>query len=329
MCQGVPSVGFGLGRATRGVVVLAMVALSASVVTWAPAALACTTAAPPPGLAGYPVSGATGVPTDVVPVYATFRLGYPELGGPNPFRLRDADGVEVPLVMSAPYTWYVALTPRTALEPNTTYTIEASVPVPSGTPELVTASFTTGEGPAASPDPVDGAFLEHFTSDRPVTSCDAYSQGTCVALPSQSFVTARFVDEFGQVHPPELYRGPTFTNLSGVDQGTNFRCVRLSNRAPNGVESAPVELCGEGAAFYEYDGSSNAVACTDAGLTFKGETPEEAPGVSRRGEGGCSVGQGPARSGSTWLALVGLAALATARRLLPRRLSSSRRAASI
>jgi MYXO-CTERM domain-containing protein len=316
VCRSVPNRAPKRGYATRHVVALGSIAV-AWVVAWSPSASACSMPWPPPALDGYPADGATGVPTDVVPVYESIQLGDPALGGPIPFVLRDAQGTQIPLVMSAPYTWYVALTPRTELEPNTTYTLEASV-TSRGTPTsivVVTASFTTGDGPASSPEPTNGALLEHFTAHGAVSSCDATPQGTCVALPPEAFVTASFVDEFGQEHPPDLYRGPTFTNLSGVNQGTNFRCVRLRSRAPNGAESAPVELCGDGAPFYDYDGSSNAVACTPAGLTFGGKTPEDASGVSRHGAGdSCSVQRGPARPSPAWLTLLGLAGLAMKRR---------------
>jgi hypothetical protein len=87
-------------------------------------------------------------------------------------------------------------------------------------------------------------------------------------------VEATHVDEFGQESTSVyLHREPWFDNLSGIDQGTNFRCVRLRARAPNGMLSDPVDLCGSDAPLVELDGGDN-IGCTSAGLTQDGEVVE-------------------------------------------------------
>jgi hypothetical protein len=290
-------------------------------VSWASPAAACTIQGPPLSLSGYPEDGAVGVPTDVLPLYDTTRLGYPDpvSGSPAEFRLLGADGVEIPIVMSSPYTGNISFTPEAELAPNSAYTFEATAYAHSAAaPTLLLATFTTGDGRAASPSVVEGAFMDHFLVDlagRPYSSCGVPLSGTCVVVPPGSFVSAVFVDEFGQEQDPYLYREPFFANLSGIEQGTSFICVRLRTRAPNGAESDPIELCGEDAPLLDYTGSNTDVKCTATGVAF--EPPPTAGGPdhpSSNESGGCAVSSRSPRQGAAWLALGALLGLAVALR---------------
>jgi hypothetical protein len=86
---------------------VAVLALSAVMASPTPSS-ACSVAGPPVALAGYPEDGAVGVPTDVIPLYETDRLGFPRESGPEEFYLRDAAGTAIPIAMSVAYTWHVA-----------------------------------------------------------------------------------------------------------------------------------------------------------------------------------------------------------------------------
>jgi hypothetical protein len=260
---------------------------------------------PPLALLGYPEDGAVGVPTDVIPLYEAPSLGYadPEVTGPA-FRLRRADGEEIPLVPSAPYTWNMAFAPEAELAPNTAYVFEATVRAhPDAEPTYLSAAFTTGDGRAAPPLPVRGASIQHYSVDldgEPYSTCGAELHGTCVIVPPGSFVATSYVDSFDQEGSYRyLYREPFLTNLSGIDQGTNFKCVRLRTRAPNGAESEPVELCGANAPLREFSGSNEDVRCGPSGVTFEGESG-----------GGCTIAPSGARHDAVWWSFGALLAAA-------------------
>lgn len=57
------------------------------------------------------------------------------------------------------------------------------------------------------------------------------------------FVETVAIDESGQSSFRALHQGSFETNLSGHEQGTEFRCVRLRMRALNGTYSEPVKAC--------------------------------------------------------------------------------------
>jgi len=287
---------------------------AAAIATWVHPSDACSQVWPPLTFDGYPADGATGVPTDVIPLFDSMLLGFPATNGPHRFRLRSAGGEEIPLTLSDAYHWYLALTPQAELAPNSEYTLEATVAAPSGVETALKLVFTTGDGPSEAPSAVAGAYLEHYRVTKSESTCSKSTHGTCVVVPPGSFVTAADVDEFGQEHDPYLYSGPTFTDLSGIEQGTNFRCVRLRTRAPNGAESDPVELCGADALLYEYQGTSDSVTCTAEGLTFDGRPAKSVSEPVRDSSSGCAFSGAPARGGAVWLGLVGLVGLARFRR---------------
>jgi hypothetical protein len=267
---------------------------------------------PPLALLGYPEDGAVGVPTDVIPLYETPSLGYPdpEVAGPAEFHLRRVDGEEIPLVATAPYTWTIAFAPKTELAPNSEYVFEATIPTSDAEPTYLSAAFTTGDGRAAPPSPVRGAFMQHYAVDldgESHSTCGAELHGTCVVVPPGSFVATSFVDSFDQESSYRyLHREPFFTNLSGIEQGTNFECVRLRTRAPNGAESDPVELCGANAPLRKFSGSNEDVKCGESGVTFEGDS------------GGCTIVPSSARHDAAWWSLGALlAAVAGYRRRRP------------
>lgn len=242
-------------------------------------AQACSIAAPPPALSGSPSQGDVDVPTDVVPFYELYAAG---IDNPQQasFQLKSAAGDAIALRAEQTHVWTFALVPEQPLQPQTAYTLSATVPasVNGGETTLLQLTFTTGNGPVATtPEPPQGS-LQHYRFSQPAqSSCSPARSGTCVAITSGFPVEATDVDEFGQALSSYLYRGPWFTNLSGIDQGTNFTCVRLRTRAPNGAYSTPVDLCGAGAPLLTLSGSED-IACTAAGITNDELPPDPAPG---------------------------------------------------
>jgi hypothetical protein len=238
-------------------------------------AQACSIAAPPPALSGSPSQGDIDVPTDVVPFYELYAAG---IDNPQQasFKLESAAGDAVALSAQQTHVWTFALVPERPLQPQTAYTLSATLPasVNSGETKMLQLKFKTGNGPVATtPEPPQGS-LQHYRFSQPAQStCSPASSGTCVALTSGFPVEATDIDEFGQELSSYLYRGPWFTNLSGIDQGTNFTCVRLRTRAPNGAYSTPVDLCGAGAPLVTLSGRED-IACTAAGIT-QGELPRD------------------------------------------------------
>jgi hypothetical protein len=79
-----------------------------------------------------------------------------------------------------------------------------------------------------------------------IISCGPEPVGTCASIADErSIVLATDIDVYKQEQSTYDLRGSSFiTNLSGIDQGTPDRCVKLRARAANGVLSEPTLLCG-------------------------------------------------------------------------------------
>jgi len=100
-----------------------------------------------------------------------------------------------------------------------------------------------------------------------------------MAHPTDTFVEHFYLDSvddpsiyeggFG-VQGPYLYGQSAWTNLSGIDQGTPYQCVRLRTRAYDGTYSEPVVLCGKDAPHYVVEGSAM-LECTPQGLAHDAE----------------------------------------------------------
>jgi hypothetical protein len=273
-------------------------ALAASFGGAARSARACSQAAPPPALSGYPEDGATNVPTDVVPFYDVNLSGMSDPPSGGQFVLRSAAGHEIGLSAAKPDAWRFQLTPEERLEPNTEYTLVTVLGNASaGNSTPTTVSFTTGTGVSAPPEPPTGVFLEHYRiSAQSFGSCDPYPVGTCLAIPEGSVVLATPTWQGRLQEPGYLLREPWFLNLSGIDQGTPYECLSLQSRAPNGALSAPVSLCGSDAPLREL--TSKDIACTSDGLSVRTQSspvdsPDDSGSESGAGEsaseGGCSV----------------------------------------
>jgi len=282
---------------------------------WADPARACSTSLPPATLVGYPMNGDADVPVDVVPVYdgpAAHILEATGTGNAS-FVLRSASGALIEVTPVRNFQWSIELIPERELEPNTAYTIEATIEADNGGPTVVAAGFRTGAERAAAPSVPTDAFLEHYRFPKGIgNSCSREPTGTCVAFTGAP-IAASFIDEFNQEHTPAyLFSHPTFTNLSGIDQGTNFSCIKLRGRAKNGVLSEPVELCGAGAPLVELE--SDHVACTAQGVI--GDS-----GDGASDSGGCSVAAPNAPRRAALGSLVFAMALASvlARRRIARR----------
>jgi hypothetical protein len=249
---------------------------------WPRPVRACSIALPPPALEGIPADGDVAVPTDVRLIYDLFAAHLTALAVQSPeFELTDASGQILRLVQRPPSVGKLELVPENQLQPLTVYRLrghwrEAS---PSAGETTLSLSFTTAAGPAVAPSPPVASMQHYAFREVALSSCDPQSTGTCVSIPASTTVAVTYIDSFGQEvadFSPDglevvgyLRGGPFFDNLSGLDQGTNFECVKLRTRALNGSLSEPVVLCGKDAPTFELRGTAN-IACSPAGLTHDG-----------------------------------------------------------
>ncbi len=163
-------------------------ALSAAVlvlITWGPrTASACSTAAPPPSLVGYPSDTDVQVPTDVVPFYDTTPFIASDRSITQ-FSLTSSAGDTLAVQTTDTHLYTIDLTIEKALQPNTKYTLVASLsaaPNPDAAKTL-TLTFTTGAGPVSAPPDPPQAFLQHYQFGQQLrSSCSPWEEGTCVAV---------------------------------------------------------------------------------------------------------------------------------------------------
>ena len=286
-----------------------------------PQAEACSSELPPPALDGFPEDGSTGVPTNVIPIFDRTRAGIADPAATGAvFELSSASGEAIALAPRQSQVWHFELVPSMPLQPNTRYTLRGQWTRDTGPAAAVdlSLSFTTGDGPLLATPPVPIASMQHYTlTDATLSSCDLPRSGTCLAHPTDAFVEHFYLDlindpsiyagTFG-VQGPYLYRQAAWTNLSGIDQGTPYQCVRLRTRAADGTYSDPVVLCGKDAPMYRLAGSA-ALTCTAQGLVHDGQVVTAAPAGSGGGSAaagaGCSLAR--VRSGAGSPFVLGLA----------------------
>jgi hypothetical protein len=160
---------------------------------------ACSIAAPPPALIGYPSDGDVEVPTDVVPFYESPSV-YLDLETAE-FTLTSSTGELIAAQAAATQEYTVDLTPQKALQPHTTYTLVANLHAATG-PERVeslTLDFTTGAGPVSTlPAPPQLSLLHYQFDPPPLSSCSPAAQGTCVLLTAGLPVEETYLDEAGR-----------------------------------------------------------------------------------------------------------------------------------
>jgi hypothetical protein len=246
-------------------------------------ARACSRIQEPPVLRGTPADGDIDVPTDVVPVYDLVAAQmYDGVAATAAFSLVDDVGNTVPAALFMSYLTGFELVPATRLRPLTRYTLTGTW-TPYSTPGVsVTASlaFTTGAGAWAGSLAAPPTFLQHYYFENVrTTSCDEPSGGTCVSVPAGALTRVTYIDSVGQEQffrsptgapLPYLMTGPFLTNLSGVNQGTDFRCVKLMVRVANGtVGSDATVVCRDDAPTFALNGTP-AVGCSPEGLTHNG-----------------------------------------------------------
>jgi len=222
------------------------------------------------------------VPTDVVPFYDASSAPQSDLESAE-FTLTSAPGDTLTAQPARAQLNTTELTIERALQPNTTYTLVAKLSKPSGPDyvESLSLTFTTGAGPVSAPPAPPQGFLRHYRfAEPPHSSCGPWEEGTCVALTAGLPVEEIEVDEFGQDDQwTYLRREPWFIDLTGINQGTNFRCVKLRTRAPNAVYSSPLVLCGADAPLFTLRGSTN-IECTAQGLTQDGALVTNSAGAA-------------------------------------------------
>jgi hypothetical protein len=266
---------------------------------------ACSTTAPIPDFdQGEPRDNATDVPTDVV-LYYPMPVGPVSEGDavPGVFALRTAGGIDVAITARRAGAWGYELVPAELLAPNTEYVLTGSWTTANAEALEDTQRFTTGAGPLQATPPAPTATLEHYRIvQTPLSSCSPQETGSCVSFGDpELMIEVRHIDEFDQLDMPYLVRGAMLTNLSGIEQGTSFRCVRLRTRAANGTYGDPQTLCGAEASLTEV--MTENVACTSAGLTAAGvpvaRDVEDAGDVSHVDAGGTVEPIGGAASTGT------------------------------
>ena len=252
-----------------------MTALAAT--HWPATGRACSNPAPPISLVGSPVDGELDVPTDVVPFFDSITA---RLTGIDPsavrFTLTSGSGDVVRATAARSQVWTFAVTPERRLEPNTMYTLKGEwATLPDGGPAEASLVFTTGAGPVAAEPSPPRAHLQHYKfEDVPLTSCSPQKAGTCVSVPARSIVEYAFADgskpdATAGFDSRYLMTGPFFTNISGIEQGYPFDCVRLRERAANGTYSSPLLLCRPDGAVFTITGNDR-IGCTADGLTHDG-----------------------------------------------------------
>jgi hypothetical protein len=237
----------------------------------APKAHACSTQLEGPDFGwGVPADNATDVPTDVI-LYYPISPGQATDGEdvPGTFTLTTLDGGEVALTARRAHVWGYELVPAEALAPNTAYALTGSWMVGSDT-ATKTLRFTTGAGPLAGAPATPDALIEHYQLTMTIlSSCDPPPSGSCLSFGDPDLLVEHtYIDGFGQLHDTYLTRGSSMTNLSGIEQGTPFECVRLRTRAMNGTYSEPQMLCREDGALAQL--TSPDLGCTPEGLTSAG-----------------------------------------------------------
>jgi len=267
---------------------LVCVGLSYGVFDTRPAA-ACSILAPPPALRGYPSDGAADVPTDVVPFYTSDYLL--SLSGAE-FTLTSSDGESIAAQPASAQVGILELRFEEGLQPSTTYTLLAKLARPAGPNyvESLELSFTTGAGPVSAPPAPPQASLQSYRfAPRFSSSCEPWTEGTCVAVSSALPVEETRVDESGRdLEYVYLHREPWFTQFT--EGGP--RCVRLRTRAANATYSSTVVHCGADAPLFTLCGSQR-IACTSQGITQDGAP---LPAL-RDGSGGASAASSCAEQG--------------------------------
>ena len=315
-----------LERGRLGALVLGCCALTLSAER---AAQACSYAAPPPALKGYPEEGALGVPTDVRLIYEVAGVASTELlASVYPGRVADDDfpepefaplelvdeaGVVTPLELtSGGGSWLFELAPRAALLPRTHYLLRTTESL-SEDGEL-RLSFTTGDGPLTTLPEPPSVEIEHYFSESIGDSCSPEPHGSCLRFAEQAagfYIEARpylqAEPHFGDVY---LARKPWFFDITGVEN--RLDCIEFRTRAPNGALSDPIERCRADGPLYEIAGPSN-IACTAGGITQKGQllsaAPEDATGATGSQSSSCALPSLPHSRTSTLAALPLLVAL--------------------
>jgi len=241
-----------------------------------------------------------------VPVYDLFAADiFDSTTAKGEFVLADDAGTTVPVTLRVPYLTSFELVPATSLRPLTRYTLTASWTPRAMPAARVTDSltFTTGAGVAAGAPALMPAFLQHYVlKDGQKSTCDPLESGTCVSVPAGALTRVTDIDALGQEvlftsgageRLPYLRTGSFFVNLSGVNQGTNFKCVKLMVRAANGIVSSDATvLCGDGAPTFVI-GGSNDVGCSPEGLTQNGVPLGAAHPPAPVSWPGCSVATAP------------------------------------
>jgi len=256
---------------------------------------ACPADTSPPSLGGVPAANATGVPTDVVPVFAYFPAKIDATVLPlATFELVGSSGGTIALTALPSYAAHFELVPATVLAPHETYTLGARLVLRTGSAtDSVEASlsFTTGDGPLDDvPEPPSLGMQNYVLAEDTPTTCGPVGRGgSCIFFAAGTAVDLAFV-ALGE-EPVEHYLafGPFTGNLTGVDQTTDDECMLARTRAGDGTLSRAVTLCRDGTETFDLP-NINGLSCTENGLAVGGMLLQ---GSGGSGGSGNSAGSGP------------------------------------
>ena len=254
-----------------------------------PGARACSIPPRPLALSGFPADGATGVPTDVIPIFDVRSARVPDEDGEGAvFHLTSESGEPVAVTFRRSHAWHFELVPSEELAPGTRYTLTGrwkEDPDTTDPPVELSLSFTTDDGPLREPPQPPAAVMYHFV--LPDATCQVMcdcplKRGTCVVraddLPIEYVYSGS--PDFSPGGHRYLYIQPGMvTNLTGIDQTTSDRCVRLRTRGANGTHSQPLVLCRDDAPTVEVRGDVRLLCTADGLMTNHGQVvgPPPAP----------------------------------------------------
>jgi hypothetical protein len=292
---------------------------------WAAPASACGPL--PPSLSGRPSDGDTNVPTDVIPIYYEDSASFDVNRLPaSHFVLTSPTGEVIETTPTHRDISIFELRPERTLSPNTKYSLRGTWTVPASaenrngttTESLV---FTSAEGPYGKVPAAPVAGVQHYLLND--IDHKLLGAGSCIFYQGNLLIEATFFAAgkgADAESAPRLYFGAFYDNLSGIMQDTDYDCVRLRSRAPNGDLGAPTVLCRKDGPLLTLTQEIDAPPCTSEGIRpgfdAGAEPPSDAttdgsagrsPEYSPESAASCSVvGVAHAPPSSAWGMLAGL-----------------------
>jgi hypothetical protein len=167
--------------------------------------------------------------------------------------------------------------------------------------------FTSGEGPYGKVPAAPVAGVQHYLLND--IDHKLLGAGSCIFYQGDLPIEATFFvaeTDAGAESVPRLYFGAFYDNLSGVLQDTDYDCVRLRSRAPNGDLGAPTVLCRKDGPLLTLTQNIDEPPCTSEGIRPGFDAGAEPPSdATTDGSAGRSPQYGP--ESAAGCAVVGVA----------------------